>query len=359
MAKQKKKRLTSRFGEPQRLQRVMAAAGFGSRRECEKLIEAGRVEVDGAVVQELGVKVDASQQVIHVDGERLQESRLQYFMLNKPPGVLSTVQDPSGRLRVVDLINTDMRVYNVGRLDKSSEGMILVTNDGDLANLLTHPRYGVSKTYHVLVKGVPSRETLSQMKKGVYLAEAKVQVAKVRSLKKTQDGCWLEIVLDEGRNREIRRLLARLGHKVVRLCRVAIGPLPLGELPVGAHRRLTLGEVDLLRGVAGKPSRGRSRPKKKSAAGSERVKGKKKQGKRVTGSRGRGAGASAGASAGAGRKKVTKRKSKAGSKPGSPRSARKKAAVRSGGKQAMGRSGSRAKPVQGKKSTRKTRARRR
>ena len=144
---------------------------------------------------------------VFVDGERLQETRLQYFMLNKPPGVLSTVSDPSGRLRVVDLINTDMRVYNVGRLDKSSEGMILVTNDGDLANLLTHPRYGVSKTYQVLVRGVPSRDILSQMKKGVYLAEAKVQVANVRSLKKTQDGCWLEIVLDEGRNREISPLV--------------------------------------------------------------------------------------------------------------------------------------------------------
>ena len=270
MAKQKKKHTISRFNEPQRLQRVMAAAGFGSRRECEKLIEAGRVEVDGKVANRLGVKVDAAKQVVFVDGERLQETRLQYFMLNKPPGVLSTVSDPSGRLRVVDLINTDMRVYNVGRLDKSSEGMILVTNDGDLANLLTHPRYGVSKTYHVLVKGVPSRDILSQMKKGVYLAEAKVQVANVRSLKKTQDGCWLEIVLDEGRNREIRRLLARLEHKVVRLCRVAIGPLFLGELPLGAHRRLTAEELESLR---------------KAAAGTTRRRksvGKKKVAKRVT-----------------------------------------------------------------------------
>ncbi|MEE2826593.1 MAG: pseudouridine synthase [Planctomycetota bacterium] len=354
MAKQKKKRLNSRFGEPQRLQRVMAAAGFGSRRECEKLIEAGRVEVDGVVVQELGVKVDANQQVIHVDGERLQESRLQYFMLNKPPGVLSTVQDPSGRLRVVDLINTDMRVYNVGRLDKSSEGMILVTNDGDLANLLTHPRYGVSKTYHVLVRGMPDRETLNQMKKGVYLAEAKVQVAKVRSLKKTQDGCWLEIVLDEGRNREIRRLLARLGHKVVRLCRVAIGPLPLGDLPVGAHRRLTLGEVDLLRRVAGKPTRARKRVKKKATGGTERARGKKKVGKSGGGRK-----RAAGPAAETRRKKTVKRKAKAGAKAGSSRGAKKKPALRGGGKKSIGRSGGRAKPAPRKKSIKKTRSRRR
>ncbi len=358
MAKPSKKKLNSRFTEPQRLQRVMAAAGFGSRRECEKLIEAGRVEVDGVVVKKLGVKVDANQQVVFVDGERLQETRLQYFMLNKPPGVLSTVQDPSGRLRVVDLINTDMRVYNVGRLDKSSEGMILVTNDGDLANLLTHPRYGVSKTYHVLVKGVPTREILSQMKKGVYLAEAKVQVAKVRSLQKTQDGCWLEIVLDEGRNREIRRLLARLGHKVVRLCRVAIGPLPLGDLAVGAHRRLTLDELALLQeAAAGKTTRVGKSGKKKTATRANDSPAKRERGQKKTESRRKKPGSSAGTS----RKKVARGGTKAGSKPGSRRNTKKAAPRRGTKKKTAGRAASRAKPAPGKrrKSSKPNRTRRR
>ncbi len=357
MAKQKKQHSNSRFTEPQRLQRVMAAAGFGSRRECEKLIEAGRVEVDGKVANRLGVKVDAAKQVVFVDGERLQETRLQYFMLNKPPGVLSTVSDPSGRLRVVDLINTDMRVYNVGRLDKSSEGMILVTNDGDLANLLTHPRYGVSKTYQVLVRGVPSRDILSQMKKGVYLAEAKVQVANVRSLKKTQDGCWLEIVLDEGRNREIRRLLARLGHKVVRLCRVAIGPVPLGDLAVGAHRRLAAEELVSLRKAAAGPNR-RRKPlgtKKVAKKVSQSRKGAKGTKRTRSGSRD-----SAGKPGSVGKKSAKKRAEKVGTKPNARRGVKKKATKTSVKKQAAGRAASRTKQAPGKrkKSRKPTRSRR-
>ena len=358
MAKQKKKQTNSRFNEPQRLQRVMAAAGFGSRRECEKLIEAGRVEVDGKVANRLGVKVDASKQVVYVDGERLQESRLQYFMLNKPAGVLSTVNDPSGRLRVVDLINTDMRVYNVGRLDKSSEGLILVTNDGDLANLLTHPRYGVAKTYHVLVKGVPTRETLAQMKKGVYLAEAKVQVANVRTLKKTQDGCWLEIVLDEGRNREIRRLLARLDHKVVRLCRVAIGPLFLGELPLGSHRRLTAEELESLRKAAAGTKRrrgsvGKKKVTKKVTQSRKSTKGAKRSGPRSSDSSG---------ATGSGRKKtVRKGTAKVGTKPSARRGVKKKATKASVKTKGAGRAASRGTPAPQKRRKLKkaTRSRRR
>ncbi len=353
MAKQKKKHAISRFNEPQRLQRVMAAAGFGSRRECEKLIESGRVEVDGKVANRLGVKVDAAKQVVFVDGERLQETRLQYFMLNKPPGVLSTVSDPSGRLRVVDLINTDMRVYNVGRLDKSSEGMILVTNDGDLANLLTHPRYGVSKTYHVLVKGVPSRDILSQMKKGVYLAEAKVQVANVRSLKKTQDGCWLEIVLDEGRNREIRRLLARLEHKVVRLCRVAIGPLFLGELPLGAHRRLTAEELESLRKAAAGTTRRRKTVGKKTVAKKVTQSGKGGKG-------GKGAKRTQSGSRDPGRKKSGKKSAaKVGTKPSARRGVKKKATKTSVKKKAAGRAASRGTQAPRKRRKLKTRSKRR
>ncbi len=239
-------------GQPQRLQRVLAAAGVGSRRECEQFILDGRVEVDGVIVTQLGTKVDPSKQKVRVDGVRLTQPQLQYYMLNKPPGVVSTASDPSGRVRVVDLIKTDSRVYNVGRLDQSSEGLILVTNDGDLANQLTHPRFGVEKKYLAFVVGCPDRDKLLQITQGIYLAEAKVRVANVRVKKRTKDGTWLEIILDEGRNREIRRILARIGHKVVRLKRVAIGPLNMGDLPLGMHRKLTPEEVQRLKRAAKK-----------------------------------------------------------------------------------------------------------
>jgi len=248
---------------PQRLQRVLAACGVGSRRECEQLMLDGRVEVDGRVVTELGVKVDARQQTIAVDGVHVRSPRLQYFMLNKPPGVISTSRDPSGRVRVIDLIQTDQRVYNVGRLDKSSEGLILVTNDGDLANQLTHPRFGVEKKYHVFVAGRPEREDLKRLTHGIYLEEAKVRVSNIRVRKNLRDGTWLEITLNEGRNREIRRMLAKCGHKVLRLRRVAIGPLQMGDLPIGSHRMLFPEEVQVLkRAAARSKSQGISQERK-------------------------------------------------------------------------------------------------
>jgi 23S rRNA pseudouridine2605 synthase len=240
----------------QRLQRAMAAAGFGSRRECETLITEGRVEVDGTIVNKLGTKVDPFAQKIFVDGQKLSMPRHKYFVLNKPPGVVSTSKDPSGRLRVIDLIKTEQRVYNVGRLDQSSEGLILVTNDGDLANQLTHPRFGIEKTYLVQVQGTPTAEKLKSLVAGVYLAEGKARVSNIKFKRRSKDTSWLEIVLDEGRNREIRRLLARVGHKVLRLRRIAIGPLRLGDLPVGAHRELTPMELKSLRNaVSGNPRR--------------------------------------------------------------------------------------------------------
>ena len=255
--------------EPQRLQRAMAAAGFGSRRECEEFIEMGRVEVDGKIVTKLGTKVDPYNQKIFVDGQRLTLERRQYFVLNKPPGIVSTSKDPSGRLRVIDLIKTDQRVYNVGRLDQSSEGLILVTNDGDLANKLTHPRYGIAKKYLVQVQGLPTAEKLRSLVKGVYLAEGKARVSNIKFKKRAKDTAWLEIVLEEGRNREIRRLLARVGHKVIRLRRVAIGPLKLGEIPLGAHRALSAQEVrELKKAVSKTAPRKKKKTSKRGAASS-------------------------------------------------------------------------------------------
>jgi 23S rRNA pseudouridine2605 synthase len=251
-----------------RLQRVMAAAGIGSRRECETIIEEGRVEVDGKIVVELGTKVDPNKQKIKVDGSELKRERLQYFILNKPQGVLSTSSDPSGRIRVIDLIQTTQRVYNVGRLDQSSEGLILVTNDGTLAHRLTHPRFGIEKVYHVQVIGRPEPGDLKTLVDGVYLAEGKAQATSAKFIRKGKESSWIEITLTEGRNREIRRLLAKIGHKVRVLKRVAIGPLKLKDLPTGAHRELSGSELKaLIKATSGKP------PQRKKSVSRGKAKG--------------------------------------------------------------------------------------
>ncbi len=230
-----------------RLQKVLASAGQGSRRACEELITTGRVEVDGKTVTQLGTKVDPSSQDIRVDGESLAKPKLRYFLVNKPLGVLSTNSDPAGRTRVVDLVRSDARLFTVGRLDKSSEGLIIVTNDGELANLLSHPRYGVEKTYLALVAGEPDKKVFEQLQNGVHLAEGWAHAKTVRIKARQQHSTLLEIVLDEGRNREVRRLLARVGHKVLRLQRIAQGSLRLGNLAPGEYRPLTLEEVEQLK----------------------------------------------------------------------------------------------------------------
>jgi 23S rRNA pseudouridine2605 synthase len=226
-----------------RLQKALAEAGIGSRRKCEELILAGRVEVDGRVVGELGTRVDPQTQQIRVDGDLLKRSRRMYFAVNKPTGVVSTNRDPAGRPRVIDLVNVDERLFPIGRLDASSEGLIIVTNDGALANNLAHPRYGVDKTYLVQVAGSPASDQLEQLRRGIHLAEGFVRVERLQVKKRLKQSAVLEMVLNEGKNREIRRVMARLGHKVLRLKRIAIGTLRLGELPVGAYRPLTVQEV--------------------------------------------------------------------------------------------------------------------
>lgn len=230
---------------------MLAAAGFGSRRQCEELITTGRVEVDRQVIMQLGTRADPSQQEIRVDGEALSVGHRVYYAVNKPKGVVSTNRDPSGRPRVVDLLPPHgVRMFAVGRLDLNSEGLILVTNDGDLANHLTHPRYGVEKTYLVQVAGRPEPEILEKLRRGVHLAEGVARVEQIEIKSHQKESTTLEMVLREGRNREIRRLLARVGHKVLRLTRVAVGPIRLGKLPPGASRPLTHDEVRMLRHVA-------------------------------------------------------------------------------------------------------------
>ena len=226
-------------------------AGFGSRRQCEELITAGRVEVDRQVVTELGTKVDPARQEIRLDGVSLRKSKQVYYAVNKPPGVVSTNRDPSGRPRVIDLVPAgDARLFTIGRLDLGSEGLILVTNDGELANRLTHPRYGVPKTYRVQVAGLPTREVLQRLRQGMQLAEGPARVDRVLIKSRHRQSTVLEMVLREGRNREIRRLLAQVGHKVMRLARIAVGPVRLGQLPPGQCRRLTGEELKALRKAA-------------------------------------------------------------------------------------------------------------
>ena len=235
----------------QRLQKVLAAAGIGSRRKCEQLILAGRVEVDRQVVTELGTRVDPAKDQIRVDGQRVPDQPRVYYLVNKPPGVVSTSRDPSGRPRVIDLVPASERLFTVGRLDKSSEGLILVTNDGELANRLAHPRYRIEKTYLADVAGHPSPESLRTLRRGVHLAEAVAEVARLRVKKRRKLTTVLELALDEGRNREIRRMLAKIGHNVVALRRIALGPLRLGDLPTGAYRRLTPRELSRLQRAVG------------------------------------------------------------------------------------------------------------
>lgn len=257
----------------QRLQKVLAAAGFGSRRQCEELIEQRRVEVDRQVVDRRGVRVDPDSQEIRVDGEVLKPPRRRYYAVNKPTGVVCTNHDPEGRPRVVDLVHCPQRLFPVGRLDRSSEGLILLTNDGEWTNLLTHPRYGVPKTYLAKVAGHPSREQLQRLREGVHLAEGFAKAESVKVKKRLRGGSLLEIVLREGRNREVRRLLARIGHKVQRLKRTAVGPLRLESLAVGASRLLTEQEVQQLR-RASQPRAQASRRRSGSASGTPQQSGR-------------------------------------------------------------------------------------
>jgi 23S rRNA pseudouridine2605 synthase len=233
-----------------RLNKYLAHAGLGSRRHCEQLIVRGRVAVNGRVVRELATKVEESDDV-SVDGQPLHGEKLVYWLVHKPRGYLCTNFDQAGRPLAIDLVpHVSQRVYTVGRLDEDSEGLLLLTNDGDLANRLMHPRFGVEKTYHVQVAGHPDHEDLQQLLRGVWLSDGHVRARRVRRLKAQGESTWLEIVLNEGKNREIRRMLASRGHKVLVLRRIAIGSVHLDRLRRGKARRLTLEELERLRRTA-------------------------------------------------------------------------------------------------------------
>lgn len=228
-----------------RLQKVLAAAGFGSRRACEVLIEEGRVEVDGQIVMELGVRVDPASNTIHVDGLRLQlDTNKITILFNKPLGVVSTMEDPEGRPSLGDYFkNREERLFHVGRLDADSEGLLLLTNDGELANRLSHPKYEVTKTYFVEVEGKVLPSLVQTLLAGVKLDDGLARVDSARIIDTTPRMSLVEVVLHEGRNRIVRRIFDSVGHPVTRLVRTKIGKVPLGDLPPGRQR--VLGRVEL------------------------------------------------------------------------------------------------------------------
>jgi 23S rRNA pseudouridine2605 synthase len=235
----------------ERLQKVMAAAGVASRRQCEELILEGIVKVNGRVVDQLPAFVDPQQDVIAVDNRRLKPPRHVYFLLNKPKGVICTNSDPQGRRRAIDLIPSSERIFCIGRLDADTTGLIILTNDSELANRLTHPRYKVAKTYHAKVKGKVDAPAVERLKKGVWLAEGRTGEAGVKILKSAQNESLLEITITQGLNRQVRRMLARVDVRIKSLKRVAVGRLQLGNLQVGGFRELNPSEVAGLRKLAG------------------------------------------------------------------------------------------------------------
>ncbi len=268
-------------GEPVRLQRYLAMAGAGSRRHCEEFILTGRVTVDGRTVTELGFRVVPGEFEVRLDGERVRLERKTWYLLNKPMGFLCTNSDPGGRPRVIDLFpRARERLFTVGRLDEHSQGLLLVTNDGALAHRLAHPRFRVRKIYHVQVAGLPTREILEQLKRGLYFAEGRFKVADAKIVRTRGNSAVLELELLEGQNREIRRLLAKLGHKVQRLERVALGSLTLGDLPVGQYRPLAASEIAELSALVAGPKhhRGprRSAPAEKPAKQRSNKSGRRK-----------------------------------------------------------------------------------
>ena len=250
----------------ERLQKILAAAGLGSRRSCEELITQGRVSVDGKIVTELGTKADPARQDIRCDGQPVHAERPVYFLINKPMNVVCTNNDERGRPRVVDLLPMHgERLFTVGRLDANTEGLLIVTNDGGFAQRVAHPRYGVTKTYRAHVHGAMTTAAKQELLAGVWILGARCQADWVKVLHRTRNESQVEITVHEGRNREVRRMLTKVGHPVIHLRRVKIGPLEDLTLRPGQCRRLQPEEIQMLLDAAsnsGKSSAGSNQQKR-------------------------------------------------------------------------------------------------
>lgn len=239
----------------ERLQKILAQAGVASRRKCEEMILAGMIEVNGEKVTTLGVKADPAVDAITVNGKPIKGENKIYLMLNKTKGVITSAKDPQGRKVVGDFLpGIKERVYPVGRLDYDTEGLLLLTNDGEFANLLTHPSHHVPKTYHATVKGVPHGSALEQLQKGIKLEDGMTQPAEVEyhDVDTEKNEATISITIYEGRNRQVRRMFEAVGHKVIRLKRIKFGELGLQQLGRGKYRHLTPREVEELRAAANK-----------------------------------------------------------------------------------------------------------
>lgn len=239
----------------ERLQKILAQAGVASRRKCEEMIKAGMVAVNGEQVTELGVKVDPAVDTITVNGKPIRSEKKLYLMLNKSKGVISSAKDPQGRKVVSDFLpGIKERVYPVGRLDYDTEGLLLLTNDGEFANLLTHPSHQVPKTYLATVKGVPHGTALERLQKGIMLEDGMTAPAEVEydDVDTENQVATISITIYEGRNRQVRRMFEAINHKVTRLKRIKFGELGLQQLGRGKYRHLTPKEVEELLAIAHK-----------------------------------------------------------------------------------------------------------
>ena len=229
----------------ERIQKILAKAGMASRREAERMVIEGRVMVNGKIIGTLGFKADPSKDHIKVDGKRLPHFEPKVtLLLNKPRGYLSTVDDPQGRRTIMDLLKkVEWRIYPVGRLDFDAEGLLLLTNDGDLTQNLSHPRFSIPRTYLVKITGVPDEKKMMRLKKGVVLEDGKAKAVSSYILRHGEKNSWIRVVVAEGRNRLVKRMFAAIGHPVLKLKRVEFGPIKLGELPIGQFRYLTPEEI--------------------------------------------------------------------------------------------------------------------
>ncbi|MBR2500191.1 MAG: rRNA pseudouridine synthase [Clostridia bacterium] len=236
------------MAEKVRLQKFMATAGLASRRACEEIITAGRVLVNGKVIDELGFKVDPDYDEICVDGKKITlPDKKYYIMLNKPQGYITSASDQFGRATVLDLVSDiKERLYPVGRLDYDTEGLLLLTNDGDFAQKLTHPKYEKSKTYVAVVKGAVTPQNARLLSKGVIIDGKKTSPAKVNTIYKNDGTTEVTLTIFEGRNRQVRKMCASIGHEVISLKRIAVGDIILGNLPKGKWRHLNPVEINKL-----------------------------------------------------------------------------------------------------------------
>ena len=229
-----------------RLQKVLARAGIDSRRKCEELILQGLVRVNRKVVEERPAFVDPDKDLITVDGRKIRPARKVYYLLNKPKGVICTNSDPRGRKKAIDLIRTSERIFCVGRLDADTTGAIVLTNDSELANRLTHPRYELPKTYNVAVTGQITGPAIEKLKKGVWLSEGKTGRAAIKILKRGHKESLIEVTITQGLNRQVRRMILKVGFKVTSLKRTKIGKLTLRGIGIGRSRQLAPKEIQYL-----------------------------------------------------------------------------------------------------------------